>query len=46
MKLVRNISGRRTAKVLASILIMMLMSTSVPVYGTGDSGADSGQTEG
>lgn len=46
MKLVRNVSGRRTAKVLAAIFIMMLMSTSVPVYGTGDSGADSGQTEG
>ena len=45
MKLGRNISGRRTAKVLAAILIMMLISTSVPVYAAGGSGTDSGQNE-
>lgn len=43
MKLEKNISGRRAAKILAAILIIMLMSASAPVYGTGD-GTDSGQT--
>ena len=42
MKGERNISGGPAAKILAVILIMTLVFTAVPVYGTGGSDTDSG----